>query len=91
MNDDLVKRLRCYADINHAVYHPWVYTETADRIAKLEAANLQQSLITVDHLSRIEKLEAALNRVVDLTNCWESSLVSQVNEIAREALEEKDD
>jgi len=63
----------------------------ADRIEKLQAANLQQSIITVDHLSRIEKLEAALNRVVDLTNCWESSLVSQVNEIAREALEGKDD
>jgi hypothetical protein len=40
---------------------------------------------------RIEKLEASLNRVVDLTNCWESSLISQVNEIARKALEGKDD
>ena len=40
---------------------------------------------------RAEKLEAALNRVVDLTDCWESSLISQVNEIARKALEGKDD
>jgi len=35
----------------------------ADRIEKLQAANLQQSIITVDHLSRIEKLEAALRSV----------------------------
>ena len=38
MTDDLVKRLRCYADIDSAVYHPWVYGEAADRIEKLEAA-----------------------------------------------------
>jgi hypothetical protein len=35
MTDDLVKRLRCYADIDD---HPWVYGEAADRIEKLEAA-----------------------------------------------------
>jgi hypothetical protein len=35
---DLVKRLRCYADLNDAVFHPWVYGEAADRIEKLEAA-----------------------------------------------------
>jgi hypothetical protein len=38
MSDDLVKRLRCYADLNDAVFHPWVYGEAADRIEKLEAA-----------------------------------------------------
>ena len=38
MGDDLVKRLRCYADLNDAVFHPWVYGEAADRIEKLEAA-----------------------------------------------------
>ena len=70
MTDDLVKRLRCYADLNDAVYHPWVYGEAADRI---------------------ERLEVALNQVVDLTDCWENSLISQVNEIARDALEGKDD
>jgi hypothetical protein len=41
--------------------------------------------------NHIEKLEAALNRVVDLTDCWENSLISQVNEIVRKALEGKDD
>ena len=35
---DLVNRLRCYADLNDAVFHPWVYGEAADRIEKLEAA-----------------------------------------------------
>jgi hypothetical protein len=40
MNDDLVKRLRCYADIDDAVYNPWVYGEAADRIEKLETALL---------------------------------------------------
>jgi hypothetical protein len=38
MSDDLVKRLECYADLNDAVYHPWVYKKAADRIKKLEAA-----------------------------------------------------
>jgi hypothetical protein len=38
MTDDLVKRLRCYADLNDAVFHPWVYREAVDRIEKLEAA-----------------------------------------------------
>jgi hypothetical protein len=38
MTDDLMKRLRCYADLNDAVFHPWVYGEAADRIEKLEAA-----------------------------------------------------
>ena len=37
MSDDLVRRLRCYADIDDAVYNPWVYGEAADRIEKLEA------------------------------------------------------
>ena len=38
MTDDIVARLRCYADINDAVYHPWVYAEAADEIERLRAA-----------------------------------------------------
>ena len=38
MNDDLVRRLRCYADLNDAVFDPWIYGEAADRIERLEAA-----------------------------------------------------
>lgn len=37
---------------------------------------------------RIEKLEAALTRIADLTEHWEHDVVSQANEIARKALEE---
>lgn len=65
-------------------------------IEKLEA-QLAQSQFTrwaarfEEQSDRIEKLEAALNRIVSLTDCWENSLISQVNEIAREALEEEDD
>ena len=40
---------------------------------------------------RIEKLEAALHRIADATERWENSLVSQVNEIARKALEGKNE
>tara|TARA_R110002126_G_scaffold136818_1_gene281323 strand:- start:69 stop:275 length:207 start_codon:yes stop_codon:yes gene_type:complete len=40
VTDDLVRQLRCYADIDDAVYNPWVYGEAADRIEKLEAALL---------------------------------------------------
>jgi hypothetical protein len=38
MTDDIVARLRCYADIDDAVYHPWVYGEAADEIERLRAA-----------------------------------------------------
>lgn len=57
----------------------------------LDWGRIGEEPVLIEAASRIKKLGAALNRVVDLTNCWESSLVSQVNEIAREALEEKDD
>jgi chromosome segregation ATPase len=42
MSDDLVRRLECYADLNDAVFHPWVYREAADRITDL---NFQISVI----------------------------------------------
>jgi hypothetical protein len=83
MSDDLVKQLRCYADLNDAIFNPWVYGEAADRIEKLEAANLKQSLITVDHLSRIEKLETALKHCIIERDEWLDE--------ARKALEGKDD
>jgi hypothetical protein len=38
MTDDIVERLRCYADINDAVFHPWVYAEAADEIERLRDA-----------------------------------------------------
>ena len=38
MSNDIVARLRCYADINDAVFHPWVYAEAADKIERLRGA-----------------------------------------------------
>jgi len=65
MSDDLVRRLECYADLNDAVFHPWVYKEAADHIKKLET-NFQLQLEW--YLSnkrvlddRIDKLEAELH------------------------------
>jgi len=89
MSDDLVKRLRDTAiSGGYDIYglHCDLEREAADRIEKLEAANLKQSLITVDHLSRIEKLKAALRSIAAnacCDSCREAALV------AREALDAK--
>ena len=40
-----------------------------------------------DAAARIEKLETALNRVADLTGCWEHEDILQVHGIARKALD----
>ena len=89
MSDDLVKRLRQYLDVK-------LPNEAADRIEKLEeqlhyATGVADTNITgrLYAEGRIEKLEAALRRITDLTERWENDLVLQVNEIAREALEGK--
>ena len=81
MTDDLVKRLRVCAAFDPD------QAEAADCIEKFRAANLQQSLITVDHLARIEKLEAALRSIAAnacCDGCREAALV------ARRALIEKE-
>ena len=41
MSNDIVKRLRCYADADNAVWHPWVYRESADRI-EAQAARIER-------------------------------------------------
>ena len=98
MTDDLVKRLRCYADVNDAVYHPWVYGEAADRIEQLgeERDNAKYLLNQYLHLSRkasdesdarIEKLEAALREIA----YTEPEDKYWPGRIARKALEGKDD
>ena len=73
----------------------------ADRIEKLEALveqlrddnssimdSFDEDFLRQD--DRIERLEAAVRRIADLTEFWEHDLISQVNEIARKALEGKD-
>ena len=62
--------------------------EGANRIEKLEAANLKQSLIMVGHLSRIEQLETALQAIIRYAgNTGDDYLADQ----ARKSLEGKDD
>ena len=63
MTDDLVKRLREEADCYKGKTWECLWM-AADRIERLEAANLKQSLITADHLSRIEQLETALLNII---------------------------
>ena len=86
MTDDLVKRLRCYADIDDAVYHPWVYGEAADRIEKLEAA--LRVYADEDHWSG-DTFEPIMFPEGKCKCCYEH--FSDQGEIARKALEGKDD
>ena len=63
-----------------------------NRIAQLEDANLKQSCIKVDDQMRIEKLEAALRKIIDRAEFKNSEYVTDiVCRIARDALEGKDD
>ena len=88
MTDDLVKRLRCYADIDDAVYNPWVYGEAADRIEHLEnrCANLLvgNGILNI----HIEKLEAALD---DMAHYVSRADWHYLKDQTRQALEGKDD
>ena len=65
--DDLVKRLRLIGEkrLQCTACYKFIETadEAADRIEKLEAANLKQSCIIIDAQTRIEMLEAALARI----------------------------
>ena len=75
MSKDLVERLQ-----DHVIHlDAWGKEAIPDADLVEEAAD------------RIEKLEAAVRRIADLTERWEHDLISQVNEIARKALEGKDD
>ena len=106
MSDDLVKRLRLIGEkrLQCTACYKFIDTadEAADRIEKLEALveqlrddnssimdSFDEDFLRQD--DRIEKLEAALRRIADLTERWEHDLISQVNEIARKALEGEND
>jgi predicted patatin/cPLA2 family phospholipase len=95
MTDDLVKRLECYADLNYAVYHPWVYREAANRIEKLELiekAFEQNQQVWSRNIARIEKLEAALREIAngqrDANKSYAELFVEVCTE-ARKALDAK--
>ena len=63
---------------------------SSDRIEQLEAANLRQSLITVDHLSRIEQLETALEKIAQHDMQAVAIDALHPGERIRKALEGKD-
>jgi predicted nuclease with TOPRIM domain len=89
MTDDLVKRLRELAGR---------YDEAADRIEKLEAA-LQRANATAEEYERkfylgtdrIEKLEAALREITWIATPDHEEARYKATEIARKALEGKDE
>jgi len=90
VSDDLVKRLRCYADLNDAVFNPWVYGEAADRIEKLERENDDTALHLYAFASRIEKLETALREIaLDDPDCC--MIADRMRETAKIALGLKND
>ena len=101
MSDDLVERLRGWHDMPADAWFTTMET-AADRIEKLEALveqlrddnssimdSFDEDFLRQD--DRIERLEAAVRRIADLTERWEHDLISQVNEIARKALEGEND
>ena len=85
MTDDLVRRLRCYADIDDAVYNPWVYGEAADRIEDLTKSNTNLRILAMTNSERVVSLENSFRTILDHAEQW------VVQEIARKALEGKDD
>jgi hypothetical protein len=80
MSDDLVRRLKCYADLNDAVFHPWVYGEAADRIEKLAAALREITSVSKVYVANGEDMAQAL-----------TTLLASHRKIALAALEGKDD
>jgi dTDP-4-dehydrorhamnose reductase len=85
VTDDLVRRLRCYADIDDAVYNPWVYGEAADRIEDLTKSNTNLRILAMTNSERVVSLENSFRTILDHAEQW------VVQEIARKALEGKDD
>lgn len=90
MTDDLrqkAKTYRQFGDLRAAEN----FDRAADYIEKLGAVNDELFSNTLQLYARIETLEAALRSIADVTEKWEHDLISQVNEIARTALEGKND
>ena len=64
MVDDIVARLRCYADINDAVFHPWVYAEAADEIERLRERGDDWSAAMTENHDLWREVER-LRKVID--------------------------
>ena len=95
MTDDLVKRLREEATADTSTCS-FLTEEAADRIEKLEAQLAQSQLKRwaarwEEQADRIAKLETALREIVDLSKGMSYLLGFTPADIARKALEGKDD
>jgi hypothetical protein len=93
---DIVKRLR----VDEAAYDADdmdLHQDAADEIERLreevmawwKEAELMRSDLAV-YSSEIERLRDELQRIADVSERWEDSLVSQINEMAHKALKEKE-
>ena len=69
MSDDLVKRIDSLMVLLNMEREKSL--SLGKHIEKLEAANLKQSLITVDDMARIEKLETALRHCINALRQYE--------------------
>ena len=87
MSDDLVKRLRALFD--YGTVH-----EAADRIEQLEALMAAQGKVAIKLSEYVDELEAAL-RKIDAVSYYgmegAEMECQEMHEIARKALEGKDD
>jgi len=95
MSDDLVKRLRCYADLNDAIFNPWVYGEAADRIEK-DARHIDEmyglvAAMNAEHITnktRIEQLEAA-NLKAALIKLDDMARIEKLEAALRDIIDER--
>jgi hypothetical protein len=92
MSDDLRRRLRSPEVflMTSAMVSPVAY-EAADRIEKLEAGEEEWNRICNRYAARIDKLEAALQKVLARCSWYEIALYNDVEEIIRKTLEGKDE
>ena len=80
MTDDLVKRLR---DVGYC--SPEDVAEAADRIENLTKSNTNLRILAMTNSERVVSLENSFRTILDHAEQW------VIQEIARKALEGKDD
>lgn len=99
MTNDIVNRLNVQEECGILYLpesHKFVsYGQAADEIKRLRKEVLEWAEAcaiaargSVDVVNSNERLREALERCANLSECWQDSLVSQINKIAREALKD---
>ena len=91
MADDLVRRLRCAADMNVAVFHPWIYGEAADEIERLRKALATYACRCGDCECYVDEFVPSCGRSAReaLGLILNANSLPYAQEIAAKALEEK--